>query len=536
MKPLKKPWREILNYSIIILIGIIGCYVVYMATTKGPRGWSDTTAYISSAKNLLLGNGLGYPVASGRFSPLKHYPPLYPLVIAGTGFINSNLVFNVRWLSILSFFFSLLGMSLILYKSGKSISLTATSMIVFASFPRMFAVFSSAMSEPLFLVIFIWTIYIFMQYLAKGASVYLIGSALLAGLVPLTRYVGVVVPVTILMYLFLFDKGELAARIKKSVSFAFLSGIPSLIWFAWIYFRNEHSVGGRVWNFSWAQSYADLKLFYSSFMNVIWGSLPFSEGLPGLSFMTKYLIVLIVIAIITMATLMSYKRNAKSAMSFSVFVIFGLTGLVYSILLLIIFILTLPKPDIDDRMLLPLFTSFFFYLSAAVSVWWSSAKRTTQFALAGFGLLLFSISTTAFMINDIPTYSKLKLGNTNTGYHWNNDPIIEMIRSLPDETPIISNNPDLILLWTNHPAYGIFDTLTPAFIESSLTYGEDDSIPAQIAFRNNGYLIIFNGAYGFNITFKSLYGKDKVERIKTLFAELTVVDRFDTGTIYKYNK
>jgi len=536
MEPLKKPWREILNYSVSILIGIIGCYVVYMATIKGPRGWSDTTAYISSAKNLLLGNGLGYPVAGGRFSPLKHYPPLYPLVIAGTGFINSNLVFNVRWLSILSYFFSILGMGLILYKSGKSITLTVASIILFASFPRMFAVFSSAMSEPLFLALTIWTIYIFIQYLAKGDPVYLIGSALLAGLVPLTRYVGVVVPASILMYLFLFDKGELAARIKKCISFAALSGMTSVIWLVWIYFRNEHSVGGRVWNFSWAQSYTDLKLFYSSFMNVIWNSLPFSDGLPGFSFIIKYSIVFIVLVVITMATLMSYKRNPNSAISFSVFIVFGLTGLIYSISLLIIFILTLPKPDIDDRMLLPLFASFFFYLSAAVSVWWSVAKRTTQFALAGVGLLLFFISTTAFIAKDIPTYAKLKLGNTTTGYHWDNDPVIEMIRDLPLETPIISNNPDLILLWTNHPAYGVFDTLTPAFIESSLPYGEDDSVPAQKVFRNNGYLILFNGAYGFNVTFKSLYGKDKAERIKTLFADLTIVDEFDTGIIYKYNK
>lgn len=536
MEPINKSWRETLNYSIIILIGLICCYVVYSATINGPRGWSDTAAYISAGRNLLLGNGYGYPVPDGSFHTLVLNPPLYPLALAVTSFINPNMVVGARWLSIFLFFLSILGTGIILYQSSKSRWMAITGIIIFAGFPDMFAIFSSAMSEPLFLTIYIWMVYFFVRYVFTGDPRCLTCSALLAGLLPLTRYAGVVFPITILIYLFIFDKGDRVASLKKTMLFAAYSGIPSAVWFAWIYFRNNHLVGGRILTFSWAQSYADLKLFYASFMNVIWNSLPFSEGFPGFYFITKYLIVFIILIFITVTTLMSHKKNAKPAMSFIVFAVFGLTGLVYSISLLIIFILTTPKPDINERMLLPLFTSFLFYLFAAVSMWWNSAKRTARFALAGFGILLFFISTTAFMIKDIPTFEKLKLGNTHAGYHWNDDPIIEMIRSLPPGTPIVSNSPDVILLWTNHPAYEVFDTLTPAFVENSLPYGEDDLVPAQSAFRNNGYLIIFNGFNGFNITFKSLYGKEKSERIKTLFEDLMVVDKFNSGIIYKYKK
>ena len=528
--------NDVLSYAAIIMVGIIGCYVISSATPNGPRGFSDTSAYIAAARNLFLGNGYGYPGPDGTFYTLKLNPPLYPLALALTGFLDPNLVVGARWLSIFLYFLSILGTGVILYGSGKSIWLTVAGIIIFASFPKMFAIYSSAMSEPLFLAVYIWTVYILVRHSLTGDIRYLICSALMAGLLPLTRYVGLVIPAAILIYLLLFGQGDWVTRIRKSTLFAALSGAPSAVWFAWIYFHSDRSIGGRILTFSWTQNYADLKLFYASFMDIIWGSLPFNEGLPQITFASKYLILFVMLGVMTLVTVRSGRKDPRSAMSMGIFSIFGLTGLVYSVSLLVIFILSTPRPDINDRMLLPLFTSFLFYLTAAVSIWWNNAKRAVRFTLAGVGVLLFLAGVSAFTIKDMSTYATLQLGNTHAGFRWDGNPIIGMIRKLPPGTPIISNNPDLILLWTNHSAYAVFDTLSPAFVESTLPYGSDDSDPAQAAFKNNGYLIIINGFNDFNSTFKGTFGKDKGERVNSLLAGLIVFDEFKSGIIYQYKK
>ena len=530
---LKKNRGEVIGYSAIIMVGIIGCYVIYTATINGPRGFSDTSAYIATARNLFLGNGYGYPGPDGTFNLLKLNPPLYPALLAATGFLDPNLVAGARWLGILFYFLSILGTGVILQRSGGSLTLTIAGSLIFAAFPKIFAIFSSAMSEPLFLTVYIWTVYVLVRHLLTDDIRYLVPAALMAGLLPMTRYVGLVIPAAMLIHLFLFGRGDWMARTRKSALFAALSGLPSAAWFAWIYLQTDRSIGGRVLTFSWTQSYADLKLLYASFMDIIWGSLPFSGSLPELTFAAKYSILFVLLAVMTLITLRLGLQDPRSAMSIGVFSIFGLTGLVYSISLLVIFVLSTPRPDINDRMLLPLFTSFLFYLTAAVPIWWNNAKRTVRFTLAGTGILLFLVSMAAFVIRDVSTYATLQIGNTHAGFHWNGNPIIEMIRTLPPDTPVISNNPDLILLWTNHPVYGIFDTLTPAFVDDTRPYGADASDPAQAAFQNNGYLIIINGFNDFNTTLKGTFGRDKGERVNTLLAGLVVIDEFKSGTIYR---
>ena len=143
---------------VLVIVGVLsilgGAAAVY-STAKGPWGYSDSVAYIVSARNLLKGIGLGYYYHSGRFYALTQYPPFYPLVLAGIGLFRVDLVAATRGLSIILFAATLISAGWVFIRSSSSPASAILACMLIGIFPTTLTLFSSSMSEPLFVFLFL---------------------------------------------------------------------------------------------------------------------------------------------------------------------------------------------------------------------------------------------------------------------------------------------------------------------------------------------------------------------------------------------
>src|SRR4030042_3585280 len=139
--------------AICLPFSVLGAIGVAYATVHGPWAYSDSTAYVVSATNFAQGKGLGLIQASGAFSPLVHYPPLYPLVLSVAAFFRLDVLSAARWLNVLLFGSLVWTVGLLAYRYTRSTwpSFLVLSILVFS--PVLIYLYSGAMSGPLFVLL-----------------------------------------------------------------------------------------------------------------------------------------------------------------------------------------------------------------------------------------------------------------------------------------------------------------------------------------------------------------------------------------------
>ena len=97
--------------SLAIGIGLLlitAIVALIYATRFGPWIFSDSVEYIVSARNFLMGRGIGLQLAAGEFQPIYLHPPFYPVALSALGVLGADLVTVARWLNIALFALSIL--------------------------------------------------------------------------------------------------------------------------------------------------------------------------------------------------------------------------------------------------------------------------------------------------------------------------------------------------------------------------------------------------------------------------------------------
>jgi hypothetical protein len=108
--------------------------------------------------------------------------------------------------------------------------------------------------------------------------------------------------------------------------------------------------------------------------------------------------------------------------------------------------------------------------------------------------------------------------------------IIQAVSALPGDQPVISNDWQLLLLWTGRPIYGIWVSFPAKAPLQTTPYGTLQSDRAQVVFcSQKAALVVFN-----DISSQSSGKPDKIPgaQIQKLFKGLTIYGTYPDGTIY----
>jgi len=226
--------------SILLLLITTAVVIIYQVTRQGIGVTPDSIFYLCAADNLLKGNGLVTISGKADFIPMTHFPPLYPLLIALGQFIGVKQLVFCKYLNIVVFMLNVILCGFIIYRStDKNIEAAFWGSILIISSYDVFRTHICAITDPIFLLLYLGTLWTLVLYIDKEHSLYLASCSILAALAFLLRYAGLSLIVAVLAGIWILSKRGLVKKISDGVIFLAISTIPMVVWIS----RNIYLTG-----------------------------------------------------------------------------------------------------------------------------------------------------------------------------------------------------------------------------------------------------------------------------------------------------
>lgn len=532
-------------FPLLFLAVLAGMVLVAYATSRGPGVGGDATIYLTTARNLITGHGLGWTEADGSFRLLPYTPPFYPLALSLVGLLVKDMVAGARWLNVLLFGATIALVGWYFFHSTGRLWLAVLLSGILATSPVIIGVEVWAMSESIFLFLGFAGLIVLLQYLETPRAVTLVGSALLCGLAFLTRYIGIAFVATGgLALLLLGQRNTRQVRLdlrwqslRRALLFGVIAILPILAWLV-IDFSLTGTVGSRsgqpvsaYWQRFLEMGPALQKIYiFWVVPDSIAARLP--RAAQWLLWLAPLVIVLALAAALTRRVGQSGRDvPAAGATATRLAVLFGLFGVVYLVVLAVVQVFTYPPITLASRMLSPVHLAVivlaFALLHLVLAVFTPRSRLALAVAalacLAFFGI--YTLRGTAV----VRGYHGAGIGYMAP--EWQESKTLAALRNLDPKTPIITNETTAIMFFMGRPAYTIQEIYQDKPQAVFTPYGMGDD-PGQRAFREQGgALVLFNSTLRDDF---AMYGNRVDERIQALLRGLTLYYQGDDGSIYFY--
>ncbi len=531
---MKKRLAVYFPLAMIIVLSIIGGVIATYTTANGPWGYTDPVEYISVARSLLAGRGLGHYQGNAIFDYITIHPPFYSIVLSAIGLLRIDLVVAARWLNVTSFVLTIFIAGWMFFRFSRVPAMGIIVSALMCAFPNMVMMFSSSMSEPLFIFLILLQGLCLLVYLEKKKTYLLVLAALVAGLASLTRSIGLAMLGAGAVGILLFSPGKKWQRLGTVFLYTGLGILPTVLWLIWGYLSGEHSIAGRSIE-GWTVDKASLfQAFRGIFIDTTWGWIPYTTPLP-IYYKARILLLGISTIAVVGLSFMAWRWLRKNSVTAErrndapIFVHFGLSALFSVVILLATYLFTVPTIDINNRMLLPLYVCGVIALFGAFALWQAVWFKGRLWWLKIFPWLIGTLCVIWYIPQTREKIEFFHPGVGLTAYHWDSSDIIQAVRALPSDQPVISNNWELLLLWTGRPIYGFWITF-PTDSPQEVGYGTNQIDPAQEIFcEQEAALVIFDD---FPTQVRTRVGEYYLDRMPALFDGLSVLGKYSDGTIY----
>ena len=461
----------------LVLIAVTGLVLMLYVTDQGVSLGSDSAAYIAAAQNFLKGYGLSWVSAKLEVKPLVHYPPLYPIVLAGFELASINPIDAARIVNAIAFGLGifLIG-SILKIATGSNLLAIGSALLMLVSGEQI-EIHSWGMSEPLFILLSLLGLTLLFLYLRDSKIISLVLSAFVFGLVAITRYIGAVYIFAALAVLILDIRLEIRARLKNLLLFLIISTLPLAIWMI----RNFIALGkvsNRTLGLNTETLGRDFSLGFRSVTNWFL-PLRIVELMQSRQYIT---IGVTILALLTLSIIIVFlhfmARQDKDKMRivpdpFTVLVIFALFflfGLSFSVLL------TSPTPDVSERILGPVYVLILMLVVLVIG----AAIRTKKWIL-----LLITIGLVVFLFRNKAVYSYWVVrdihggeGRFYTSRSWRNSPVIAELEAYPDHLIYTDDIAAVYLL------AGRYSSLIPIRIDLSTRLPNEDYLQTLASVRD----------------------------------------------------
>ena len=471
---------------LLIATAVGGAAHIFVRTSSHGAGLSyDSVVYISTAENLIAGEGL-----KPLYGEFVHWPPLFPLLLAGLGYLGIEGADAGRFLNIVAF-------GLVIFVSGLWMLRNLMSAIVFMAGLVAVAVSygvnyvsSHVWTEPLF-ILFVLVALLHMGSFLKGDVptrswwIGLILAGVFSALAALTRYPGITVIFVGVVLLMLRRDSRPLIKFRDVFVYGSISSFPLLIVLARNFAVSGTLTGARLntTGNSITQTFGEmLSVFHR------WG---FAGS--DLEWWHYYLWALFG-AIVLMSIAVFILQRRKEAVSVWSFrdsdnvAPFALFAVVYLAFLVSLVPFTLGH-EIDDRLLsaayVPLILVFAFLFDRFFVMVCDGRLNLARWVLVFLIVCLCSGNILATLRLDLRETSRaLDSGyiylTYNTEY-WNNSETLDYLKLHPIAGDVYSN--EFPLLWLEHESDGDVASVesvyrpTPAALDDLFNWiGEADDV------------------------------------------------------------
>lgn len=517
--------RACLNAACAAACAVIGMTLLAISMKRGAGIGGDATIYITSARNLIAGKGLGLVSADGTFRLIPYFPPFYSLVLSLFALLGADISAAAMVLNL--FFHGGLVFAVSYWTLRRTRSLIPGALIgvLLACSPILIPAYSWAMSEPLSTLLGFLGLILLIDGFHCGRNAGFWLSAVLMGLSFLTRYSSAAFIAAAVLMIFFFERRNAARRFADAFCYGLTAVIPMMVWLV-IDYRLTETVASR--SMVAGQTAALWAAFVPKFMKVLqlW---VFPESLPGWlpAFLLNGTAALFLIFPPVLFLGCLFRKGEKTGvrlmlMTLSVF------SVCYALLILYVSLNTYPPITINTRMLLPMY----------IAEMWAAILLAGQVRGKGVRAALYLLAA-AFV--GISSLRGVRIARQNAidglGYHsaaWQNSETVEWVKTnIPADSVIVTNEETALLYLLNRASYPVHEVYvtepdTEYYAYESETKLEGDS--ARRAFRaGDAYLVIFDS---FEDQMADIYGDDTNARIDALFANLNLVYDGDDGKVY----
>lgn len=223
------------------LIALYACNEESKFLTNGNM---DSIVYGHTAVSLASGTGFVPYVKENMIVSTSHFPPLYPLILAGCIKTGLSLGSSERLVSTIGFSLTitLLFVQCLLLTKDKNIASAVTCSFFAAISVAVYAIFFHAMSETIFIPLLMLSILTLCRFIEEADIKMAVISCLAASLLPVTRYLGVAAVASNCLALCLSlgkrKNRSVYKRILDAIKYGIFACIPSLLWFGYMISTN----------------------------------------------------------------------------------------------------------------------------------------------------------------------------------------------------------------------------------------------------------------------------------------------------------
>ena len=524
----------------LLFSALAGMALVAYSTSLGPGVGGDATIYITSARNLLAGNGLGLVEADGSFRLLPYFPPGYPLALSLLGFSGLDLVPLSRWLNVLLFGCLVFLTGKILFSVTRQPRTAILGSLLFALSPVLVPVSSWAMSEPLALLLGFGSLWFVARALRQdGITGALVWSGLLAGLAILTRYNAVAFGITGGLFLLFSGKIAPVKKLLRSALFAVLSLIPVGIWL-WIDLNLTSSVSSRRIELPASLGTAMLD-FWNDFQTSLqfWllpDSWVYTPRFPAAIMNLLVPAVLAGILIWYLVWVVRIRNKGEGKPEANIWIpLLAVFSLVFLVVTVLVKFTTYPPITINARMLSPLHVSLLLLVLLLLATSFSKItsagwRKVATVLVLSLGVLWYGWIT----LHIVPQYHRLGLGYLSLD--WQQSDTLKAVDKIPADQALVTNQEMLVLFWTGRAAYPVKEIYAAEPSVEYYRYGDgwDMKDAGQVQFRDGKAVLILFDSISDQLW--ELYGDQTPDRIMAMTDGLFVVYDGNDGGIYLYNE
>jgi 4-amino-4-deoxy-L-arabinose transferase-like glycosyltransferase len=427
------------------------------------RNWGvgvshDSIFYLSSASSFLEGEGFKWVGGGGIAKPLTHFPPLYPLSLAISSIFTGDVNLGANWVASLFFAVNALVVFWLVYLGTKSYKTSSLAMLFFIFSPMILDVHFEALSEPVYLTFSFMSLGFLSIYSLHNKRSFLIAAGLTAACAYLTRYVGISIIFTGVVYLFFVTPGSRRIKLKSAVSYAVIGLIPILGWYLRNYFLTG-SFTNRVLAFHFVTT-THIRDAMQTMSNWI---LPEKLGLdPSIG-----LVVLLVVSVLygiwfKNARGLESENKDEREKSHRFFIILQLYIIFYLSSLLVSITFFDSSTRLQNRILIPLYVSSLLLLFIVIHRVVSFSKKENRYVIMLVSLLFLSLLMVLNLSQSRELIQKIRQDGRGFGSAaWRKSEIVAGINQMGTDAIIYSNEASALYYLTGIGVYSIPEKFDP---------------------------------------------------------------------------